>query len=442
MSDRFRPRFRGLAAISAITLLTMVVMYALITWQPEQQSRRGFEEKSLTVAALLAANVRTSVVFEDAETALKDLKAAEHERLLSYVAVRGHDAKVLASLDRKAVPEIPGLIGPARTAVDDGALYHVSVPVLDGESTIGWLQAGFHQVELHETLARTRYVSLLLVVILGAVVFLSLSGVSIRAEANRMLLEEIAATAEKLRTSSSGILLACNEQAVTTNEQAGSIEETQRTMSALLEAAKRIAESSQQVFENADLTNRSTGTAAAAIRVLTAQAQKIGEISEVIRSISDKSDLLALNASLEGTKSGEAGRGFALVAAEMRRLAESVMGAAREIKQLAANIRAASDSSVAAVEEGRALASRTSDSARVITLVTQQQRNATEQITQSMDEVRHLLSRSARSTQQTEAAARELSSWADQLSQLTARSVGTKRAAPAPAPAQDGATGG
>ena len=66
----------------------------------------------------------------------------------------------------------------------------------------------------------------------------------------------------------------------------------------------------------------------------------------------DKSDLLALNASLEGTKAGEAGRGFALVAAEMRRLAESVMAAAREIKQLASDIRTAAADTVCAGEDG------------------------------------------------------------------------------------------
>jgi methyl-accepting chemotaxis protein len=141
----------------------------------------------------------------------------------------------------------------------------------------------------------------------------------------------------------------------------------------------------------------------------------------VIRSISDKSDLLALNASLEGTKAGEAGRGFALVAAEMRRLAESVMAAAREIKALASNIRTASDSSVHAADEGRTLAGRTSESAREITLVTVQQRNATEQVTSSMDEVSQLLTRSAEGTRATERAAQALSQLADQLTQLTSK---------------------
>ena len=71
---------------------------------------------------------------------------------------------------------------------------------------------------------------------------------------------------------------------------------------------------------------------AAAVARLNKRVQQIGKIVEFINGVADKSDLLALNAELEGTKAGEVGRGFSLVAAEMRRLAENVLESTKEIE--------------------------------------------------------------------------------------------------------------
>ena len=71
------------------------------------------------------------------------------------------------------------------------------------------------------------------------------------------------------------------------------------------------------------------------------RVQQIGKIVEFINGVADKSDLLALNAELEGTKAGEVGRGFSLVAAEMRRLAENVLESTKEIEGLIEEIREA-----------------------------------------------------------------------------------------------------
>jgi methyl-accepting chemotaxis protein len=232
---------------------------------------------------------------------------------------------------------------------------------------------------------------------------------------------EIVETSRRLHASSGQIRTACHEQASGTHQQGAAVEETRRTMEALLGAASRIAEASQEVLHNAEQTARTASGITDSIHLLTARAQKIGEFGEMIRSISDKSDLLALNASLEGSRAGEAGRSFALVAGEMRRLAENVRGAAHEVKQLAGNIRGAMDTSVTATEEGRKVAEQTSQSAREITLLTQQQRNATEQVSHAMDEVKALLTHSVGTIRQTEDSAQELTALANRLNELTVR---------------------
>ncbi|MGC4113811.1 MAG: methyl-accepting chemotaxis protein [Myxococcales bacterium] len=97
--------------------------------------------------------------------------------------------------------------------------------------------------------------------------------------------------------------------------------------------------------------------------------------------------MLALNAALEGTKAGEAGRGFSLVATQMQKLAENVMGSVRDIKELAATITQATQASVLATEESTKLAADTTQSARQIAQVIGQQQNGTEQVTLAMNEV-------------------------------------------------------
>ncbi len=407
--------------ILAVSAVLSIALYFLLSWQPNREARRGFEAKTESVSRLLAHSLSSALEFDDAAAAQRDLEVARSERSMVYIAVRKADSKVMASFNAGQVAELPELLSAEFSRLDRGDLQHVAVPIVSQGKPAGWIQAGFSLDEVQQSYAGTRVTSLAVsaVALLAGVLIAFLLG---RSAANRMaLLTEIAQTSAKLRDASENIQAACNEQGASTSEQAAAIDETRQTMTSLLEAATKIADTSQEVFKNADQTSQTTLAISEAIKQLTNQAQKISDISEVIRSISDKSDLLALNASLEGTKAGEAGRGFALVAAEMRRLAESVMAAAREIKQLTSTIRGASDSSVHAAEEGRELAEKTSESAREITLVTVQQRNATEQVTRSMDEVSQLLARSSVNTKATESAAQALSELADKLSHLTSR---------------------
>ncbi|MEM1349941.1 MAG: methyl-accepting chemotaxis protein [Myxococcota bacterium] len=232
------------------------------------------------------------------------------------------------------------------------------------------------------------------------------------------IVHEIIMNTIRLSTASEEILQVLRTQELAASHQASGVEETQRTMETLLSSAKKIAESAQTVFKSAERTQLNNRIIADRANELKRHTERIGEILESIKDIADRSDLLALNASLEGLRAGEAGKGFTLVAGEMRRLAEYIKGSVSDIKDLLDDIRESALSSVMAIEEGSRLSDRTTDSALKITLITQQQQSGTEQVTQSMEDLSDLINQGLAGTQEVTLAASELASLSDTMRKL------------------------
>ncbi|MCY1021324.1 methyl-accepting chemotaxis protein [Pyxidicoccus sp. MSG2] len=233
-------------------------------------------------------------------------------------------------------------------------------------------------------------------------------------------------------------------------EQASSLDETSATTEELARSARQIAENAGSVAEIAHRTlgaaeqgqgsaeaflgsmarmRQDNGAIASAVVRLNKRVQQIGKIVEFINGVADKSDLLALNAELEGTKAGEVGRGFSLVAAEMRRLAENVLESTKEIEGLIEEVREASAAAVSATEGGvRAvetgttlaqqvseslrqivdLAGQTSDAVRSISLATQQQQTGTDQLADTMADILRITQQSLNATKQVSTANTDL----------------------------------
>lgn len=232
------------------------------------------------------------------------------------------------------------------------------------------------------------------------------------------LVEEITQTALHISTAAEQILAVLRDQELAATHQASSVDETQRTMETLLSSAKKIAESAQTVFKSAEKTQENNRTIGERIGELKTHTERIAEILEVIKSIADRSDLLALNASLEGMRAGEAGKGFTLVAAEMRRLAENIKESIGDIKELVSDIRESSMASAMATDEGTRLSEKTTDSALKITLITQQQQSGTEQVTASMEDLSQLINQDVAGTRQVTTAASDLVELSENLRTL------------------------
>ena len=196
----------------------------------------------------------------------------------------------------------------------------------------------------------------------------------------RQLATRIARSSSSVASAAAGMFSSVREQEASVTQQNSALEEIRRTMETLAGSAEQVAADAGMVREMAQLSLVSAQHTADQTRLVSGHSDRIGEIIALIQSIADKSDLLALNAALEGTKAGEVGRGFSLVAAEMRRLSEHIMDSVRDIRKLVADMHQASHSSVLATEEGIKLARETAAAAAKISEAVGRQREGTTQV--------------------------------------------------------------
>jgi methyl-accepting chemotaxis protein len=235
----------------------------------------------------------------------------------------------------------------------------------------------------------------------------------------RAIVGQIRATALELAGAAAEIHAATEQQEHVLELQSRRIVEVGSTVELLATAAEDITRIVTQVLTNAEQTLSNTDTTVARIGELNAQVTSITQLLELIREVADRSDLLALNGSLEATRAGDAGRGFGLVAAEMRRLAERVAGAVTDVRERITNIGHTGNSTVLASAQSRALAERTAADARRISAVTATQYQDTHRVSHAMQEVALSASATAAATAQTRMTAEGLRMHAVELERLT-----------------------
>jgi methyl-accepting chemotaxis protein len=261
--------------------------------------------------------------------------------------------------------------------------------------------------------------------------------------------EQLMATSSKYESGAADQASSLNETSATTEELAQSARQISHNAGSVsdlaqktLDAARAGQDSAEAFVSAVDRMKHDNQSIAEAVTRLQKRVQQIGRIVEFITTVADRSDLLALSAELEGTKAGEVGRGFTLVAAEMRRLAENVIESTNEIEELIGEIREATLSTVDATDRGMEhtesgtalagavagslsqvvqLAQQTSDSVRAISLATQQQQSSTDQLAEAMADILGITQQSLAATKQVTSANHELITLSGDLKSLVER---------------------
>ena len=236
--------------------------------------------------------------------------------------------------------------------------------------------------------------------------------------------------AEEILSASRSVLERATQQDQRTHAAAASAEEMSVTIAEVARGAHEAADVANSVAETAERgkTVVEEGMASMSrvevrvqaisetVRELGARNQAIGEVMQVIDDIADQTNLLALNAAIEAARAGEHGRGFAVVADEVRKLSEKTAHATRQVRDTVAAIQNETGAAVSSVKTGLEEVSRSGDLSR---RAGQALRDIMAKIEQNSEMVTHI----AGATQQQSAAVSEIGQNIDSIANLAGEVV-------------------
>ncbi len=319
-----------------------------------------------------------------------------------------------------------------------------------------------------ETEGRARLASevrLYLVTMLVVALLAFIIGISIALYLSRTItrqlgdsITQLSSSAAEILATTSQVATSATETATAVNETTATVEEVKHTAQLASKKASNVSDSAQKVTQVSLNGRKSVEDAIAgmhriqeqmesiaeSIVRLSEQSQAIGEIITTVNDLAEQSNVLAVNAAIEANKAGEQGKGFAIVAQEVKSLTEQSKQATAQVRTLLGEIQKATSSAVLATEQGhkaveagvkqsvgasesiRQLAESINESAQAATQIaasSQQQMVGMDQVALAMDNIKQASSQNVAGTKQAETAARILHELGMKLGNLIGKSV-------------------
>ena len=254
--------------------------------------------------------------------------------------------------------------------------------------------------------------------------------------------EQISKGAADQDSQVSRVAAAMEEMSASIQEVAGHSAEAARSSEEAAGIAKNGGGVMRSAVEKIEKISRSTNETATMVDALGRSSNRIGEIIAVINDIADQTNLLALNAAIEAARAGEQGRGFAVVADEVRKLSERTTKATKEIAEMIKTIQ--HDTSLAMeamaeggteVNEGLGLVQdaeaalgvivnrvgQVSEMVRRIAAASGEQGKASEDVTQNVENIAGVIRQNASAVHESTAAAQELARLAGTMQDLVSK---------------------
>lgn len=365
-------QFRTFLLVAVPLALPIAFTIFVVPARQESALLRTAEQKAQVLTQVFAANSVAPFTFEDAAGLERLLSTASRDPEVVYAVAIEPGGRMLATFGK--ADAVHAFEKGDEAVHEANGLLHTRVAVKNGGSEIGAIQAGFSLEPIARAGREFRQMAILLSI--AVLVIAGLMAILLGRSFTR-LFEQLRAslfdTARRVDEVVNQLAAVTAEQTSAATEEARALQESSATAADVGQAARAAARRAEALIEGGsraeegaatgleavgsateamEAVRDQVGTIATTVGALSERAAAIGEIASTVALLAERSNLLALNAAIEAARAGAQGRGFSVVAQEMRSLADGSNRSAVQVKNIIAEIQAVIARAVADAREG------------------------------------------------------------------------------------------